>query len=204
MAYDLDQIVDYDSDIDAQIELEFEESWRQLHKDDDPGPCSTRPPSQDQPSTEGLRAWLDERGLGVGQVNHYLTIKTPITLRSEIEIDLTPSYPLFTPFNLATLGLEPPGAPPLSPLKTPVLSPPLPDYDWNSFGASSCETAETEAACCSCEPSNNPSMENAIDSLSDLPYGSPNLSLGGVPPDLPVDYLFPPLDFFFFSQKFLT
>ena len=109
MAYDLDQIFDYDSDIDAQIELEFEESWRQLHKDDDPGPCSTRPSHQDhqeQPTTEGLRAWMDERGLGVGQVNHYLTTETRITLCSEMEFDPTPSYPFFTPLNLMTRILE--------------------------------------------------------------------------------------------------
>ena len=65
----------------------------------DPGPCSPRPLSQGQPTEEGLCAWLEERGLGVGQPNHYLITKAQITLISEIDIDITPSYPYFTPLN---------------------------------------------------------------------------------------------------------
>ena len=126
-------------------------------------PCSPRPHSQGQPTTEGLRAWQEERGLCFVQANHHLTIRPLITLLSEIEIE--PSYPYFTPLNLATLGLTYTGASPSSPLNTPSLPLPLPlplpDNDWDS-GASSCESAEIEAACCSCETNSNPSVESPV------------------------------------------
>ena len=51
-------------------------------------PCSPRPPSQDQPTTEGLRAWNEERGLFWGR-----TLFTQLS-----ETDITPSYPYFTPW----------------------------------------------------------------------------------------------------------
>ena len=116
--------------------------------------------SQGQPTIEGLRAWQEERGLCIGQANHYMTTRPSITLLSEIEIDLTPSYPHFTPFNPATLGLASFGTSPQPPLLTPALPLPPPDYVWDSFSASSCETAE---ACCSCEASGDSAVENPYD-----------------------------------------
>ena len=105
----------------------------------DPGPCSPRPLSQGQPTEEGLCAWLEERGLGVGQPNHYLITEAQITLISEIDIDITPSYPYFTALNLATLGPAPPGAPLPLPLNTTAPHRPLIDYDWDCLGASTCD-----------------------------------------------------------------
>ena len=140
-----------------------------------------------------------------------MTTKSPIRLLSEIEIDLTPSYPQFTPLSLATLGLAPPGAFPPSPLNTLALPLPLPDNDWDSSGASSCDAAGTEAAGCSCEPSNNTPAVNSINALLDYslsqldhshPLSDPSLDLeevypsiywrdGPPPPDHPSN---PPLD----------
>ena len=137
----------------------------------DPGPCSPRPLSQDQPTTEGLRAWNEERGL-------FFWGRTSITLLSET--DITPSYPIFTPSNLATLGLASPDASPSSPLRKTFLPLPLPDYNWDSFGASSSESAETEAACCSCEPSSHSSVDNSVNPPHDN-------SLTDPPLDLPLD-----------------
>ena len=37
----------------------------------DPGPCSPRPLSQEQPTTEGLRAWNEERGILLGKNGDY-------------------------------------------------------------------------------------------------------------------------------------
>ena len=119
-------------------------------------PCSPRPLSQDQPTIEGLRAWNEERGLSLWG--------TTITLLSEL--DITPSYPLFTPHNLVTLG----GSSLFVPPERTDLPSQLPVYDWDSSGPSSCDYAEVEAACCSCEPCSNPSMEDSVIPLYDPPY----------------------------------
>jgi hypothetical protein len=67
--------------------------------DYDPGPCSPRPLSQGQPTTEGLRAWNEERGL----------LPWGRTLIMRIS-EITPTYPYFTPLNLTPLGPAPHGA----------------------------------------------------------------------------------------------
>ena len=126
----------------------------------DPGPCSPRPLSQEQPTTEGLRAWNEERGL-------FFWGRTLITPLSES--DITPTYPLFTPSNPVMLGITYPGTYTSLPLEKPPPPPSLPHHDWDSSGASVCESAETEAACCSCEPNSNASADSSVNLAHDYP-----------------------------------
>jgi hypothetical protein len=199
--YDPDTIFGGDSDVDLH-DYSDDDGEDADSSNYDPGPCSPRPLSQGQPTIDGLRAWQEERGLCVGQANHYMTTRPSITLLSEIEMDLTPSYPHFTPFNPAILGLTSPRTPSQPPLTTPALPLPLPDYDWDSFGASSCEPAET--ACCSCEASGDPSVENPANPLYEphYPLLDPSLDLIEVYPSnswgdgapLPDPPLEPPID----------
>ena len=147
-------------------------------------PCSPTPPSQDQPTTEGLRAWNEERGFFWGR-----TLFTQLS-----ETDITPSYPYFTPSNPTSLGLAPHGASPSSPPETPEPPLPLSDHEWDYSGTSACETAYTEASCCSCELG-EPTVENTAYPPSETPYESPNLSSGDPPPDPPSDPPYPLLDY---------
>jgi hypothetical protein len=86
-----------------------------------------------------------------------------ITLLSEIEIDLTQSYPHFTPFNLATLGLAPPGTflpSPRSPVQDnstyegthspSTTSDPPYEYLWDYASPSICESSWDSSGACSC------------------------------------------------------
>ena len=166
--YDPDAIFGGDSDEDP---YDYSDDEDQYCSDEpsldtgtvyDPGPCSPRPLFQGQPTTEGLRAWNEERGL-------FFWGRTLISLLNES--DITPTYPLFTPSNLATLGTASPDASPSSPM-TALLPLSLPSHDWDSFGASSCESAETEAVCCSCEPD----IHTAADSSVYLSYDNPSLT----------------------------
>ena len=183
--FDPDAIFGGDSDVDFYDYSDDDDDEKS--SDYDPGPCSPRPLSQGQPTIEGLRAWQEERGLCIGQANHYMTTRPSITLLSEIEIHLNPSYPHFTPFNPATLGLASLGTSPPSPLITLTLPPPLPDYEWDSVGASSCESAEM--ACCSCEASCDPSVEKPDNPPYDLHYPllDPSLDLEEVYPSISLE-----------------
>ena len=123
--YDPDEIFGGDSDEELYDYSDDDEDYSDDEDDhydscfghDRSVPCAPRPLSQSQPTEEGLRAWQEERGLCLGQVNHYLTTKAQITLMSDIDFDITPSYPYFTPFKLVTLDLAPSGAPPPTPLE---------------------------------------------------------------------------------------
>ena len=163
--YDPDAIFGGDSDEDPYDYSDDEDLYYDNNSTSagyDPGPCAPRPLSQGQPTTEGLRAWNEERGLFLwGR-----TLITPLT-----EADITPSYPFFTPSNLGTLGTSSPDTFPSPPLETAPLPLPLPVYDWDSLAAPSCGTAGTEAACCSCEPSSllsADSLDSHNDSSTDL------------------------------------
>ena len=146
--YDPDAIFGGDSDEDP---YDYSEDEEELHTNYhacftpgpgyDPGPCAPRPLSQDQPTTEGLRAWNESRGL-------FFWGKTSLTLLDEV--DITPLYPLFTPARPLTIDRHMTETPPAGPL---IQALPQPPNDWSTIGTSSCE-AETEAACCSCEPDN--------------------------------------------------
>ena len=159
--YDPDAIFGGDSDEDPYDYSDDEDLYYDNNSTSagyDPGPCAPRPLSQGQPTTEGLRAWNEERGLFLwGR-----TLITPLT-----EADITPSYPFFTPSNLGTLGTSSPDTFPSLPLETAPLPLPLPVYDWDSLAAPSCGTAETEAACCSCEPSSLLSADSSEYSHND-------------------------------------
>ena len=166
--YDPDTIFGGDSDVDPyDYDDEDEDDSDSCFGYDRSIPCPPRPLSQGQPTAEGLRAWLEERGLWAEQTNHYLTTKAQITLISEVDVDITPSYPYFTPFNLAALGPASPGASPPSPLNTLALPLPLPDDGWDSSGVSSCEATGTEVAECSCETSSDITVVNLISAPPD-------------------------------------
>ena len=99
--YDPDAIFGGDFDEDPYDYSEDEEELHTHHHacltpgpGYDPGPCAPRPLSQDQPTTAGLRAWNESRGL-------FFWGRTSLTLLSEV--DITPLYPLFTPSSLLTI-----------------------------------------------------------------------------------------------------